>query len=57
MSSSTKPPTNNKTGDWSSTLVDLFLKLPRFGVDGPAEGVVQRHKQAEIAVPLPVVQA
>jgi hypothetical protein len=40
-----------------STLVDLLLKLPGLGVDGPSEGVEQRHEQAEIAVLLPVMQA
>ena len=40
-----------------STLVDLLLKLPGLGVDGPSEGVEQRHEQAEVAVLLPVMQA
>nr|ACN35049.1 unknown [Zea mays] len=38
-------------------LVDLSLQPPRSGAEGPSEGVVQRHEQAEVAVLLPVVQA
>jgi hypothetical protein len=40
-----------------ATLVDLSLQPPRSGAEGPSEGVVQRHEQAEVAVLLPVVQA